>query len=122
MTKSELRYKLQNGLTLSDCFEFRSGQDCEIFKAKEFDDSEQIIYVPDIDLNELRMYVDNAVCTDGEKEMADVIDEIIGCCYTGTDFVELCEGNLEKAAYLFDYCDWQHPSSAYPEIDDEDDL
>ena len=48
------------------------------------------------------------------------MEEIVGCCYTGNDFIEECGGDVEKARHLFWYCDWQHPSSALPEIDDEE--
>ena len=43
-------------------------------------------------------------------------------CYTGKDFVDMCDGNMEKARRLFDYVDWQHPSSALDagEIDDDE--
>ena len=48
------------------------------------------------------------------------VEEIVGCCYTGNNFIEECGGDVEKARHLFWYCDWQHPSSALPEIDDEE--
>lgn len=122
MTKEKLRSKLLAFGTLGECFDFRAGQECEIFKGDGFEASDQIIYVPDIDLNELREYVDHAVMTDSEAETDEIIDEIVSCCYTGNDFLEECGGDLRKAKRLFEYCDWQHPSSALPEIEDEDDL
>ena len=95
MTKAELREKLLGGAVMDDLFAFRNGQDCEIFKATRFERSDDIIYIPDL-------------------------EEIVGCCYTGNDFVEECGGDVEKARHLFWYCDWQHPSSALPEIEDDE--
>ena len=51
---------------------------------------------------------------------SDLIIEILDECYSGDDFIELCDGNVEMAERLFWYCDWQHPSSALPEIEDEE--
>ena len=38
------------------------------------------------------------------------IEEIIGYCYTGDDFIEECKRNVKMAEQLFYYGDWQHPS------------
>ena len=44
-------------------------------------------------------------------------------CYTGNDFIDLCDGDVKLAERLFRYCDWQHPSSALNEVtDDEEDV
>ena len=48
------------------------------------------------------------------------IEEILDQCYTGDDFIEECDGDVEKAERLFWYCDWQHPCSALPEIEDDE--
>ena len=50
----------------------------------------------------------------------EVIDEVVDSCYTGNDFIEECEGDVELAERLFWYCDWQHPSSEFPEVEDEE--
>lgn len=112
MTKRELRDYLKAGCFMDDVFIFGPGQDCEIFKAEKFQSGEQIIYIPDVYLNT----IPRGTCiTDDET-----IDEVVGNCYTGDDFIEECGGNLELAEHLFRYCDWQHPSSALPEIEDEE--
>lgn len=111
MTKTELCGKLQNGSTMAELFAFRNGQDCEIFKADGFMPGEEILYIPDLALNEIP--VTGTVANDSDLE------EILSCCYTGDDFIRECSGNTEKAEMLFRYCDWQHPSSALPELDDE---
>lgn len=71
-----------------------------------------IIYIPDLALNLIPV-------TEPANGPEDV-EEIVGCCYTGNDFVEECGGDVEKARHLFWYCDWQHPSSALPEIEDDE--
>lgn len=114
MTKAELRDYLKAGYFMDDAFDFRPGQDCEIFKAEEFKAGKEIIYIPDVYLN----VIPRETCiTDDE-----VIDEVESNCYTGDDFVEQCGGDREKAERLFWYCDWQHPSSAMDEgaVDDDE--
>lgn len=112
MNKAYLRNQLKAGCFMDDIFDFGPGQECEIFKAEKFQTGDEIIYIPDTHLNA----IPRGTCiTDDET-----IDEVIGNCYTGDDFVDECGGNQELAERLFYYCDWQHPSSALPEIDDED--
>ncbi len=114
MTKRELRDYLKAGYFMNDAFDFGPGQDCEIFKAGQFKPGDEIIYIPDVDLNMIPM---NAPVADDE-----VIDEVVSNCYTGDDFLEQCGGDEEKARRLFWYCDWQHPSSAMDEgaVDDDE--
>lgn len=111
MTKNELREALLNGKRMDALFEFYSGQECEIYKADEFCPGDDIIYIPDLDLN----HIPSGTCN--EEEVA----EILSCCYTGNDFLEECDDNLDLALRLFWYVDWQHPCSAVDEvIDDEE--
>lgn len=112
MTKAELRDHLKAGHCMNDAFDFAPGQDCEIFKADEFKPGDQIIYIPDVYLNEIPL---NTPITDEEA-----IDDVVGMCYTGNDFIDECGGDTDLAERLFAYCDWQHPSSALPEVDDEE--
>lgn len=112
MTKESLKEYLEKGLTMLDLFEFRPGQECEIFKASHFEISNDICYIPDLYLNEIPL--DNPI-TDPEQ-----IEEVVSCCYDGNDFMEICEGDDEVAEALFYFCDWQHPSSAYDEGFGED--
>lgn len=98
--------------------QIKDGQGCSIVKAKQFVAGDEIIYIPDLELNGLAELL-------GIHLEDEDIGQIIDCCYTGNDFVEECGGDVEKAKRLFWYCDWQHPSSAYNEgavDDDEDDL
>ena len=111
MTKAELRERLLGGAAMDDLFEFRCGQECEIFKATRFEPGDEIIYIPDLSLNMIPV-------TDPADD-PEAVEEILDCCYTGDDFIEECGGDIRKARYLFWYCDWQHPSSALPEIEDE---
>lgn len=112
MTKAELETLLRSGEKLMEMFDFGPGQECEIFKANCFEIGDGIIYIPDISLNELQI----GRPIKGPDEM----ENIIANCYTGKDFVDKCCGNQEMAKRLFLYCDWQHPSSAVDEIEDDE--
>lgn len=114
MTKTELNSCLKAGHVLEDLLPLTDGQECLIYKATKFSEGEDIIYIPDVFLNEIPY---DRACVS-----ADEIREVIGMCYTGNDFLELCHGHGKSATELFVYCDWQHPSSALceiPEIDEE---
>jgi len=110
MTKLELKNRLRKGEKMENLFSFIPGQDCEIFKADEFHPGEEIIYIPDIYLNAIIM-----PCED-----EDDMERIVECCYTGDEFIELCGGDIQKAMDLFAFCDWQHPSSARVDMEDEE--
>ena len=116
MTKKELEDKILLGTPLDECFKFTEGQDCEIFKADHFEPTDEILYIPDLSLNELYGFV----IYYNPIEAPEVAERFIHCCYSGKDFVDLCNGDVMKAKRLFDYCDWQHPSSALPEIDEDE--
>lgn len=119
MTKDELRTQLQAGKTLDDLFTFRPGQECLIFKEHLFPENQkthdEIIYIPDLFLNELHP---DTPCANEEE-----IEETLKCCYTANDFLEEVKGSLQQAEMLFYFVDWQHPSSAIGEgglFDDEE--
>ena len=103
ITKKDLRKMLNKGTPLNTIFNFTPGQDCEIYKALDFDEAKMgdIIYIPDTNLNEI--YVDSTVYYDGEIEC------ILGNCYTKQDFLDECNGNEKLTRDLFDFVDWQHP-------------
>lgn len=128
MTKQELREKLLSGKVLDELFHFTHGQECLIFKADKFCARDEIIYIPDIDLNEIpvdaNLSVDNSIRDMWWPMTAEEqINLALSFCYTGNDFVDECGGDVEKAERLFWYCDWQNPSSAVDEIyDDEEDF
>ena len=114
MTVNEVRERIIKGECLSDMFEFTDGQDCMIYKG-EWNPGDDVIYIPDIDLNE--------ICIN--RPLVQILDEIeIGdvlyCLYTGKDFMELADGNEEIAKELFRYVDWQHPASAINEVLDDE--
>jgi len=113
MTKLELREKLESGKTLDQVLRFKWGDECLIYKHDTFLIGDSIIYITDTSIHDISLY---DPVTDLET-----LDELMTCCYTGNDFVEECGGDVEKAEQLFWYCDWQHPSSALPEIDNEED-
>ena len=112
MTKEELRRCLLSGELMEDLFAYRAGQDCDIFKADQFAPGDEIIYIPDIYLNDV---VTMHPVTDPED-----IEEIVDQCYTGNDFIDECDGNAEMAERLFRFCDWQHPSSAMEDMEYDD--
>ena len=131
MTKAELKTRLEAGEIMDELFHYVTGDLCSIFKAEEFKAGEEIIYIPDIDLNELVM---------DRPANAEEIETILGCCFTGDDFVsevreyreglgddfkgygelDETEGDLKKAEELFWYCDWEHPGSATYVVFDDD--
>lgn len=100
MTKKELREKLISGLHLENIFDFSDGQDCLIYKGN-FEVSDQIIYIPDIDLNE----INTGSVLDNEE-----IENVLNHCYTGNDFVTECNGHENLARKLFGFVDWQNPN------------
>ena len=100
MTKKELQDKLYEGSHLEDLFNFSDGQECIIYKSN-FEVSDKIIYIPDIDLNQI-----DTECALSNEE----IENVIHNCYTGNDFVEECSGHEDLARELFDFVDWQHPN------------
>lgn len=114
ITKKALRERLLAGESLDRIMNFRRGQECFIFKADTFCAGQDILYIPDVDLNEIPVSEDMSADIEG-------VMDILGCCYTGDDFVRECDGDVELAERLFDYCDWQHPSSALPEVREEED-
>lgn len=111
MNKKEFAEGLRSGKRAIDLLEFCAGQECEIFKANRFQHGDEIIYIPDVYLNELA--IAKKECTEEE------IEEIVECCYSGNDFVAECDGDIQKAEALFGYCNWQHPSSAIDELEDD---
>lgn len=100
MTKGELKDKLIAGTFLVDLFNFTDGQECLIYKGK-FEVSDQIIYIPDVDLNE----IDTESVLDDEE-----IKNVLNHCCTGKDFVVECNGHEKLAEELFRFVDWQHPN------------
>lgn len=112
MTKTELKGALKTGKVMEELLPSIPGQECEIYKASSFALGDDIIYIPDIWLNEIPYHT---VISDDE-----VIKEILLSCYSGNDFVEECDGDVQLAERLFRLCDWQHPSSLLPELMDND--
>ena len=111
MLITDLREQLRAGKTMDELFHYTQGQECQIYKAPEFITGDTVIYIPDISLNEIPM--DRPLRNDKE------IENVLHFCYTGNDFVHECGGDVELAKRLFCYCDWQNPSAALPEIEDE---
>lgn len=86
--------------------ELSSGQNCEIFKSdkawNEMDDND-IIYIPDIMLNDLTEIFEGCFSFYDIKQLIENI-------YTKADFINIAG---DKAEELFHYVDWQHPESAW---------
>lgn len=110
VTKEQIHNALLNGKTLLDILTFSPGQECEIYKAPEFRPDDTVIYVPDIYLNKIPT---DYPITDPEK-----LQEVLQSCYTGKDFITEACGDEKVARALFSYVDWQHPSSAWPEVEE----
>lgn len=109
MTKDELREALENGTCVGTLFDLSDGQECLIFKEKLFEVGDDILYIPDVYLNEIPLW---------RSLKNEEIEEVIDKCYTGNDFLKECTGDANLAKALFCYCDWQHPSSALSEVID----
>lgn len=102
ITKEYLRKELECGKCLKDLFEFSDGQDCTIYKGKfDIENAENIIYIPDIFLNDIDIDADFMT----ERE----IENVINNCYTTEDFMEEAQDHVNLAESLFNYVDWQHP-------------
>lgn len=114
MTKAELLEGLRKGIALEDLLPLRPGQDCTIYKAEQFSTGEEVIYIPDVELNNI---------TTSKSPYEEDAEYTVNHSYSGEDFVTLCDGDEALAYRLWCYCDWQHPSSALPECeyDDEED-
>lgn len=102
MTQEELRKELENGKMLKDLFDFSLGQDCIIYKADKFEISDNIIYIPDIFLNDISI---SKVLNEEE------IEDALHHCTTGYDFLEEAREIENIAESIFDYVDWQHPNA-----------
>lgn len=101
INKNELKARLKQGEHLEDIFNFTDGQECLIYKGK-FEKSDNIIYIPDIYLNELE--------TDTVVEDEEDLSNILKNCYTGNDFLKECNGCEKVARALFGFVNWQHPN------------
>ena len=102
MTEEILRKELECGKALKDLFEFSDGQDCTIYKGKfNLEKAENIIYIPDIFLNDIDIETDFMT----ERE----IENVINNCYSTEDFMVEAQGHVNLAESLFAYVDWQHP-------------
>lgn len=112
MTKEELRKNIVgNEQMLEAILPLSDGQDCLIYKAKEFSVNDEIIYIPDVWENNL-----DILCSGDDDDGISYAQRVVDNCYTGKDFVGICGGNVELAERLFHYCDWQHPISALPTV------
>ena len=114
MTREYARSRLLAGQTVDELFPPIKGQECVIFRTDDFSTGDDVIYIPDYDLNGIPCEKD--LSADPEE-----INEVLGLMYTGKDFLDLCDGDEALAERLFWYCDWQHPSSALQEVADDDD-
>ena len=112
MTKEILISRLKNGEILEDILPLSDGQECLIYKADTFSSGEDIIYIPDVFLNNIPY---DRPCTSDED-----IRAIISRCYTGEDFLLEVNGCEKSARYIFSYVDWQHISSCIDEIEEID--
>ena len=114
MTKEELQRRIvEDEQMLEAILPLSDGQECLIYKAPDFSVTDEIIYIPDVWLNNLDIL--NGSDDDGGISYA---QRVVENCYTGRDFMDVCGGDVKLAERLFHYCDWQHPSSALPELED----
>ena len=100
MTKPELKEQLKSGKSLEEALALKDGQDCVIYKTEIFEVSDEIIYIPDMGVIDIPMYLPLS-----DEEIEDVINH----CYTGKDFMEIAKNYRELAIDLWNYVDWQNP-------------
>lgn len=86
MTKAEFKAALKAGKSMKELLPLVSGQECKIYKANSFTLGDDIIYIPDIWLNEIPYH--NTISDD------EVIEEILLSCYSGNDFLEECGSDV----------------------------
>ena len=113
MTKQEIRNHLLAGENLDSILHFVDGQECMIFKVsmEEYEScgKDEVVYVPDIYLNEIPVDKDLSADIEG-------IFDVLGKCYTKQEILDECEGDEQLALELFEWIDWSHPSSALPDV------
>lgn len=105
MTKEEVQAQLLEGKTLSDLFEFSESQCGTIYKAEKFTVSDDVIYVPDLNL--IGIPLEKRLT---EKQVPYVL------MYSGNDFLLECNGNKWSAEELFYWCDWLTPHTTKPHV------
>lgn len=107
MTKEELKEKLEKGFSIAEILPLRNGVECTIFKATQFVADDTISYIPDCEMNGVRF----------EAYLAtEDIDIIMEKVYSGQDILAICGGDEAKAKDVWEYVNWQHPSTAYDEM------
>lgn len=99
MKKEEVKALMREGKKIDEIFDLSLGQDCLIYKGAWPADvtSKEVIYIPDIWLNEL-----------DSPEVS--VEEKLSYMYTAEDFLAESNGNLQVAKDLFEFCDWQNPA------------
>lgn len=100
MTKAELREQLESGKSLDNVLPFTDGQECVIYKMENFEVSDEIIYIPDMGVIDIPIYLPLS-----DEEIEDVINH----CYTGNNFMEIAKNHKKLAVDLWNYIDWQNP-------------
>ena len=129
MTKADVRKALQQGKRLDEILSFGPGQDCTIFKAEKFSLWDEVIYVPDVELNEIPICIDLSIDNSirdqhdpkfGPMEARYQIEWVLSYCYTGEEILYVCNDDKALAYRVWCYCDWQHPGTALPECEYED--
>ena len=115
--KEEIIGRLAAGEYIGDILPLSDGQECWIYK-QPFSPGDDVIYIPDTDLNEVVYIIEEG--WDAQEEEA----RLKGVMYTGDEILALCGGNIRLAKNLYSGLDWCHPATAlsdYPYCDMEDD-
>lgn len=100
MTREQAKKLLLEGKKIGEIFDLIPGQECMIYKGEWPDNpeaSDEIIYIPDIDLNDLK-----------DADMP--VSEKLSLMYTAQDFLNQTGGNVLAAKDLFAFVDWQNPN------------
>lgn len=97
-TPEDIRELLRLGLSPSQFLDRIDGQDCKIFKADDFKEDD-VIYIPDLEPLGLGHLFEKDHLSDKE------IDDFLEYCFTGEDFFEECDGDINVAMNVFELMD-----------------
>lgn len=117
--KADLNHMIAKGMTFREIQNEMGFENIgQGFGYKSYD-AWQISLINDFYKTELIVYIPEYCYNDGNTKQIS-----LDCCYTREDFENLCKNTSVNKDFLFDACDWQHPSSLLNEIGDwiDDDI
>lgn len=113
MKKQEVKARLMNGEGLREIFPVLpyTKEYGEIVKAARFVAGDEVIYIPSLGWNPINYFAEN------EEDAEDILCD----CYTGDNYIELCNGNITLAKLLFSITNDRNPYEEYEYYFENDD-